>query len=64
MADVQSNAIEKSRLLQEKPTAITETRDPDEILMALEAISPDLVIREPTDAEVVEDAEPGPELPR
>lgn len=54
MKQIITQSIDKTRLLEDKPTRITENRSLDEILRQLKAISPDLVIE---DVEVIEVAE-------
>lgn len=51
LADIMAKSVDKSRLLQDKPTHIHADRSLEETLRALEAIAPNLVIQ---DAEVVD----------
>lgn len=51
LADIMAKSVDKSRLLEEKPTHITADKSLDEVFRALKAISPDLVVE---DATVVE----------
>jgi hypothetical protein len=62
IADVQAKAIDKSRLLQDKPTAIVQRRDLNEIWAMIEAREAEITAEmADAEAEAVEDQQASPD---